>query len=61
VSSVGKSDHFEEAKETMPLRKTTSAMPSSGTYHALGKSIETISEKLFGQHQTKPRHLMILE
>jgi len=41
VSSIGKSDHFEEAKETMPLRKTTSAMPSSESYHALGKSTET--------------------
>jgi hypothetical protein len=41
VSSVGKSDHFEEAKGTMPLRKTTSAKLSSEIYHASDKSTET--------------------
>jgi hypothetical protein len=38
VSSVGKSDHFEEAKEIMPLRKTTSATPSSESDRAQEKS-----------------------
>jgi hypothetical protein len=38
VSYVGKSDHFEEAKEIMPLRKTTSATPSSESDRAQEKS-----------------------
>jgi len=38
VSSVGKSVHFEGAKGTMPLRKTTSAKLSYEIYHKPDKS-----------------------